>query len=511
MTEGDNMNWKTRWKRSTIRLMTVFLIGTVFMGCRFGTTLVPVPTAIPTQTLVLPTPTLPPPLLTVRVMAYNIWFGAGVNPSHTERGSNMNRLADLITLVKQADPDILGLEEVTEWTSGDPSTIEQFASALNMNYYMAETWRGINPAVFSKYQILETENLSEYVGNNGALRVVVQTPDGQKLNVVVVHLDPQDWRLRACEFDKLRRIMESYTDAPGILMGDINTCARCKDAKYLTVGGWELVQDAGIDNIFTFSKQAWSAQPICFSMYESEPGCILDTGISDHRPVGAVLSIYDFRNPLSPPVSPTPVPVEKCNYAREPEQPPNDTFDGTVLDETKWRSVGSRGVVRQDGRLIASTISDEVTSSAKIQSKWLLERDFDIQVDFQIDESWSSPVNDHLDGALFGVNIDGQSYHITRLRRMDGGNANVFFAWSTDGTLSGEVNTTALAGKYRLVRTGTTLSLQYDIGAGWQELATVTVPASSATVYFGNISVNASQAFTTYFDNFLINSGSTIY
>jgi endonuclease/exonuclease/phosphatase family metal-dependent hydrolase len=465
----------------------------------------PPPTNVPL------TSTPPTPRFTIRVMAYNIWFGAGVNPAHTERGSNLNRLADLITLVRQANPDILGLEEVTEWTSGNPTTIEQFASALNMYYYMAPTWRGINPAIFSKYPILETENLSEYVGNNGALRALVQTPDGQKINVVVVHLDPRDHLLRSCEFDKLRRIMESYKDIPGILMGDINTCSNCADAKYLTVGGWELVQSETIDNIYVKGNLSWKATPICFSTSSSQADCILDTRISDHKPVGATITFFDLPNPLSSFMSPTPAPVEKCNYVRSPTLPPDDSFDARNLDETKWRSVGDGAVVEQGGNLSLSTNGDQPTSNARIQSRWQLEGDFDIQIDFQIDPAWTPPANDHLDGAYFGVIIDGQNYHITRLRRTAGSNADVFFAWSSNGITSGERNTDALAGTFRLVKAGTNLSLQYEIGAGWNELANGIVPASTAIVYFGNGSVNASQEFTTYFDNFKVNFGHPLY
>ena len=499
----------TQMKHSGIRLLTIAAISAVILGC--SSQLILPFTRTPTATPIPPTSTPAAPLLTIRLMAYNIWFGAGVNPAHIERGDNLNRLADLIALVKQVNPDIMGLEEVTDWTSGNPTTIEQFARAENMNYYMADTWRGINPAIFSKYPILETENLSEYVGNNGALRAVVQAPNGQKLNVVIVHLDPRDPFLRSCEFDKLRRVMEAYTDQPGILMGDINTGPYSADARYLTDGGWELVQSEGIDNIYTFSHLAWSAEPMCFSTDATKAGCFLDTRISDHKPVGAVLSFYGNQNPRSLTVAATPSPVAKCDYARTPAQTPNDTFDGTSLDETKWRPVGSGGSASQEDRLILTTASEPASSSARIQSRWQLEGDFDIQVDFQIDPAWSAPTNDHLDGAYFGVTIDGQDYHITRLRRMDGGNANVFFAWSSNGAVSGEVNTDALAGKYRLVRSGTTLSLQYDIGAGWVELVSGSVPADPAYVYMGNGSVNASQAFTTYFDNFLINSGSPKY
>jgi hypothetical protein len=84
-------------------------------------------------------------------------------------------------------------------------------------------------------------------------------------------------------------------------------------------------------------------------------------------------------------------------------------------------------------------------------------------------------------------------------------------AWSTTSTLTKALDTDALAGKYRLTRTGTTLTVFFDVGEGWQELDSTTVPASPAQVVMGNGSVNASQAFTTYFDNFQINSGVTTY
>jgi alpha-tubulin suppressor-like RCC1 family protein len=187
---------------------------------------------------------------------------------------------------------------------------------------------------------------------------------------------------------------------------------------------------------------------------------------------------------------------------------PNDDFDGTVLDLTNWRSDSAGGgVVKQDGRLIVSTDSKQAYSSARLQSVWEFAGDFDVQVDFQIGEGWGRPAEGHLDGATFGVNIAGQSYHITRLRRTGGSNAEAFFAWSTTGALSGEIPSDALAGKYRLTRVGTTLALQYNTDGGWQELANASVPLGPAQVYMGNGSINASQAFTTYFDNFLINSG----
>jgi endo-1,4-beta-xylanase len=189
--------------------------------------------------------------------------------------------------------------------------------------------------------------------------------------------------------------------------------------------------------------------------------------------------------------------------------PPDDTFYGVVLDTVKWRpQINGNGTVKQDGRLILSVANAPANSNVTVQSTWAFTGDFDVQVDFQIGPGWSKPAQEHLDGAMLGVNISGQTYHITRLRS---GNQDVFFAWSNQGTLTRNMSTTAVAGKYRLVRIGTNLVLLCNSGAGWRELDSVAVPAGPAQVYLGNGSVNAAQAFTTYFDNFQINSGLTTY
>jgi hypothetical protein len=187
--------------------------------------------------------------------------------------------------------------------------------------------------------------------------------------------------------------------------------------------------------------------------------------------------------------------------------PPDDNFDGGVLDTTKWRpQINGNGTVKQDGRLILSVANSPANSNVTVQSTWAFTGDFDVQVDFQIGPGWSQPAQEHLDGAMLGANIGGQVYHITRLRS---GNQDVFFAWSNQGTLTRNMPTTAVSGKYRLVRTGRNLVLLCDSGAGWRELDSVVVPAGLAQIYVGNGSVNAAQAFTAYFDNFHINSGLT--
>lgn len=189
---------------------------------------------------------------------------------------------------------------------------------------------------------------------------------------------------------------------------------------------------------------------------------------------------------------------------------PNDDFEASRLDVSKWKGwVNGNGDIRQrDGRILLKVGDTPATANTTVTSTWQLDGDFDIQIDYEIGEGWSTPKNDHLDGATLGVDIAGHTYHITRLRT----NADdLLFAWDGAGQSLATLPTHIIKGSYQLVRKDNSLYLNYDIGNGWQNLATVEVAVSPANVYFANGSINASQTFTTYFDNFKINFGSTNY
>jgi hypothetical protein len=191
---------------------------------------------------------------------------------------------------------------------------------------------------------------------------------------------------------------------------------------------------------------------------------------------------------------------------------PDDDFAGAVLDESKWSAnSGNGGMISQDGRLVLTTSSAQATSSAGVTTVWAFTGDFDVQVDFEIGEGWARPQADHLDGAAFGVSVAGSNYHVTRLRT---GSDDSLFVWQQIGNAGQVLRVTpsnATSGSYRLIRNGTALTFQYDFGNGWVELARVEIPLGLTKIYMDNASINASQAFTTYFDNFLINSGETSY
>jgi hypothetical protein len=190
-------------------------------------------------------------------------------------------------------------------------------------------------------------------------------------------------------------------------------------------------------------------------------------------------------------------------------QPPDDNFIGKVLNASRWNASTYGGpTISQDDRLIMTTASHPALSTAQVTSTWAFPGDFDVQVEFQIGAGWASPAHDHLDGAYLDAAIAGQDYRITRIRTS---NQDEFLSFSTTGVLTNATDTTALAGRYRLVRSGTTLYLLFDVGDGWQELASTTVPSGPTHINLGTGSINASLAFTSYFDNFQINSGLTTY
>ena len=189
--------------------------------------------------------------------------------------------------------------------------------------------------------------------------------------------------------------------------------------------------------------------------------------------------------------------------------PPNDNFTGVRLNGEKWETQSSGGgTVRQDERLILTTSAAEAFSDNNVRSRWRFSGDFDVEVAFEIGEGWGLPSVEHLDGANLGVTIGSQSYWITRLRST--GEDKVFSMNSAD-SVSGEMVTSAVSGKYRILRKGTTLLILFDVGEGWQKIAEKTVGLDEAQLFLSNGSIFASQAFTTYFDDVKLNSGLTTY
>jgi len=234
----------------------------------------------------------------IRVMSYNVLYGAGATPYWEEIAATQpgfkypgNRLPAVLEVIKGAEPDIVGIQEAAGWNSGSPLIIEQVAAELGMNQFLALSPSGLNLALLTKFEIVETENLSYDVGNIGVLRATLAIDSsGQQVHVFVVHLDPFSAVTRAEQIGRLTQAMEPYRQAPTILMGDTNIeCVdrpeQCQEYQVLSQAGWQLVVKERylINQIWSSPLLAGSAGQINF------PG--VDFSMSDHLPVGAVFEI----------------------------------------------------------------------------------------------------------------------------------------------------------------------------------------------------------------------------
>ncbi|MBT8378722.1 MAG: T9SS type A sorting domain-containing protein, partial [Ignavibacteria bacterium] len=197
----------------------------------------------------------------------------------------------------------------------------------------------------------------------------------------------------------------------------------------------------------------------------------------------------------------------------------SDTFDGTTIDECKW-FIGSsgNGTVSQNNRAILSLDGDTATSNAIMKTKYEFLGDFDVQVEFEIGVGWSDPIAGYISGAVFGVLLGSSQYHMVRIRFPLGSpypsNAaedQLWFWKNIPPYEPARINSDATNGKYRLIRTGSTLYAKYDFGLGWQDLGSVIASDQPAILYLHNSSYNAFHTYTTYYDNFTVNSGTTTY
>jgi endonuclease/exonuclease/phosphatase family metal-dependent hydrolase len=242
-----------------------------------------------------------PQPLALRVMSYNILFGAGADPAWEQAAAKLspfaypgNRLPQILEVIKAARPDILGIQEAAGWDKGSPSLAEQVAAELGMNYFLAPTPSGLHVALFTRFKIVEAQNLSTRMGNVGALHATLAMPDGQLGHVFVVHLDPFSAKTRAAELVTLTQDMSPYLPSPTLLMGDMNfycldNPADCQEYQVLSQAGWCLAT-AGpykIDQIWTSPSLNQPVEALPF------PGASFD--ISDHLPVGAAINLAAAR------------------------------------------------------------------------------------------------------------------------------------------------------------------------------------------------------------------------
>jgi endonuclease/exonuclease/phosphatase family metal-dependent hydrolase len=250
-------------------------------------------TSAQTQTLTF-TPT-PSPLITVKVISYNILFGAGVDRKYDKllppEARNKNRLPEFLSFFNEAKPDILGVQEANKWDGGSPPIVQQTAEQLDVNYYLAEAPNDFNVVLFTKFEIVETENLSGKEGDPvfetmRALRATLLTPEEHFLNVFVVHFDPFSARTRLYQLDVIIDKLKPYTVQKTILLGDMNFCVGSLEFMTLERAGWKHIAVASsVDQIWISPAPNWAGKPFI-------PLGDFAWTLSDHLPVGTEISLY---------------------------------------------------------------------------------------------------------------------------------------------------------------------------------------------------------------------------
>jgi len=147
-----------------------------------------------------------------RVLAYNIYTGA--NSRHHDR------LPDVISVIRRADPDVVGVCECTDFDKN--GRFEQLKRELQMDGVMNTAPSGHHVAVISKPAVAAMRpsagSLTMY---NGYATLSVDYPRFGRLGVTMSHLHPFSTLLRQAEMQVL--LARSRRDTEAIVMGDMNT------------------------------------------------------------------------------------------------------------------------------------------------------------------------------------------------------------------------------------------------------------------------------------------------
>ena len=158
------------------------------------------------------------------VMSFNIRHGCGWekwgNASSSFFKGCTKHYDEIIAAIKSADPDVVGLQEVSGGQAG------KIAKTLNMNYVQSNhnpsgygSWWG--NAVLSKFKILESQSIG-IGGSSGRNRSIVSATaaiNDMPIAFASVHTDHRLYDSRSV--NRILRYVESHS-MPIVLIGDFN-------------------------------------------------------------------------------------------------------------------------------------------------------------------------------------------------------------------------------------------------------------------------------------------------
>lgn len=188
---------------------------------------------------------------TLTVMAFNIRHGCGREKwgdtsSAFFRACN-KKYDDIIAAIRSADPDVVGLQEVSN------SQVRLIANALNMNYaYSSHNPSGSSPsgyggwwgnAVLSKFKLVESKRIA--IGGSGSrnrsMVSAIGLVNGRPIAFMSIHTDHRLYDNRSIK--KILNHMDSLA-SPVILIGDFNMSPHTLRG-YIVAEETDLIDSAG--------------------------------------------------------------------------------------------------------------------------------------------------------------------------------------------------------------------------------------------------------------------------
>lgn len=147
----------------------------------------------------------------LKIISYNLFRGAQAT------------MDELISFLKQEDPDVICLQEINEWHINDFEMLMYVADRTGMRTYVyGDSNTDYKLATLSKHPIITT---SVYKNNiwHSLIDCSIEVK-GRVLRVVNVHLNPHAESSRAIEIEHL--LSQLSEDTPTIIVGDFNSISR---------------------------------------------------------------------------------------------------------------------------------------------------------------------------------------------------------------------------------------------------------------------------------------------
>lgn len=148
----------------------------------------------------------------MKILTYNLRDGA------------RDTLDELLKYISQQDPDIICLQEVNDWQSGRPITIQQFAHSTGYQFWQfGDSNTKFKLLTLSKRPLITSQTVTTQLWH-GAVGIVIKwqrTP----FSLWNLHLNPQNETSRLAEITYLRK-MYFKDSIPTLCVGDFNSLSR---------------------------------------------------------------------------------------------------------------------------------------------------------------------------------------------------------------------------------------------------------------------------------------------